>query len=151
MNNSDLIAIIAIFVAFLSLAAQMYIGKKDVGTSLYQHVTILFNNMNMPFLQYPELRVYFYENGVPTDLNRENYNRVMVIAEMFLDTFEWIEHDIKRASTVDRESWRDYMIGIYSSSVAIREFHEKNPSWHPLFNNLLIANKVKEKANEKKN
>lgn len=53
MSSSDLIAVIAICVAFLSLAAQIYIGKKDVGTNLYQHVTTLFTNMNTPFLEYP--------------------------------------------------------------------------------------------------
>lgn len=50
-----------------------------------------------------------------------------MIAEMFLDTFEWVKHDIKRATTVDKESWREFMIGVYSSSIVIREFHEKNP------------------------
>ena len=49
MNSSDYIAIIAVVVAFLSLGAQFYVGKKDVGTNLYQHVTTLFNNMNNPF------------------------------------------------------------------------------------------------------
>lgn len=151
MNRSDLIAVLAILIAFMSLAAQIYIGNNDVGTNLYQHVTTLFTNMSTPFLEYPELRVYFYENEAPTNLNSRDYYRVIVIAEMFLDTFEWVEHDIKRARPVDKESWRDFMIGVYSSSIVMREFHEKNPSWHPLFNKLIETRLKKVKENEKTN
>ena len=149
MNSSDLISIIAIIVASFSLGAQIYIGKKDVGTNLYQHVTNLFTNMNTPFLQYPELREFFYDNKAPLNLDKESYYRVIVIAEMFLDTFEWVEHDIRRATSVDKKSWREYMIGVYSSSVIIREFHENNPSWHPLFNKLLCNYKISGSQNVK--
>lgn len=146
MDGSDYIAIIAIIVAFLSVGAQIYVGKKDVGTDLYQHVTTLFVNMNNPFLEYPELRPYFYENKHPEGLKEEDYNRSIVIAEMFLDTFEWVEHDINKATQIDKKAWEEYMFSIYSSSVIVREFHEKNPLWHPLFNSLL-QNRAKNEKN----
>ena len=145
MNNSDYIAIIAVIVAFLSLGAQIYVGKKDVGATLYQHVTSLFNNLNAPFLEHPELRPYFYENRSPHDLSAENQHRALVIAEMFLDTFEWVEHDITKAKKVDKDSWRDYMLDVYASSIIVRNFHEKNPSWHPLFDALVQKTLKKER------
>ena len=37
MKSSDVIAIIAVVAAFLSLGAQIYVGKRDVGVNLYQH------------------------------------------------------------------------------------------------------------------
>lgn len=137
MESSDVIAIIAVVAAFLSLGAQIYVGKREVGVNLYQHVTNLFNSLNAPFLEYPQLRPYFYDNKKPENLNLEDNNRIEVIAEMFLDTFEWVEHDIQKAKKIDKDSWRDFMIGVYSSSDVIKSFHEKNPSWHPLFNKLI--------------
>lgn len=143
MCSSDYIAIIAAFVAFLSLGAQLYVGNNDVGTNLYQHITTLFYNMNAPFLKYPELRPFFYENKEPSNLSEIDLNRIQVIAEMFLDTFEWVEHDIKRAKKFDKEAWRSFMTSIYSSSTILQEFHNQNPLWHPLFDNLIRKSKVR--------
>ena len=99
--------------------------------------------MNNPFLEYPELRPYFYDNKkAPENICVKDYNRIIVIAEMFLDTFEWVEHDISQATYIDKKSWRDYMISVYSTSDVIQNFHKANPTWHPLFNNLINSSNI---------
>lgn len=143
MNSSDFLSIVAIAVAFFSLITQVYIGKKDVGTNLYSHVTSLFSNLNAPFLEYPQLRPYFYNGKDPEDLAEEELYRATVITEIVLDTFEWVEHDIKRATQTDKESWRDFMIGVYSQSSLVKDFHDANPSWHPLFDKMIMSKGIR--------
>lgn len=138
MGLSDVLSILALAVSFVALFVKFFFSRKSLRVSLYQKVTELFFSLHQPFLEHPEMRAYFYEGKSHTGAEDAELARLRVTGEMFLDTFEWIMHDIDNSDHEDVESWEDYILHIYANSSITREMHIMHPEWHPLFQKLLV-------------
>ena len=138
MGLSDVLSILALAVSFVALFVKFVFSRKSLRASLYQKVTELFFSLHQPFLEHPEMRAYFYEGKSHLSAEDAVLARLKVTGEMFLDTFEWIMHDIDNSDHEDVESWENFILHIYRNSSITREIHKGHPEWHPLFQKLLV-------------
>jgi hypothetical protein len=72
------------------------------------------------FFEHPEVRRYFYEDGVPTPTGHER-EKVFAAAELLLDHWEgtFFSEELKDNINV---LWYTYMIGMYGQSPSLQEF-----------------------------
>lgn len=142
MNNSDILSIVALLISLCTLFIEYLSVKQSKDMTLYQKVTQSFLDINQMFLQFPELRPFFYDRVEQTGLESEELQqRLLMASEILLDHFEWILHDIKFSNLVDQESWLAYIYDTYQNSPTLISYHQQHISWHPLFNNFLLTRK----------
>jgi len=87
------------------------------------------------FLDYPELRPYFYDNtefGNEAPIGSPTYVRAMTVAELLADS---IENSYVAASSVPAiarrlDDLRIYAVSLLESSPALREFVSDRASWY---------------------
>lgn len=81
------------------------------------------------FLEYPQLRPYFYDN---TDITRSSpdYNLAITVAELFCSLFEHVVLQMENLPEYMRPEWENYIRSMYSSSPIIREHLNQNKTWY---------------------
>lgn len=135
MTSSDYIAMLALAVSLISTWISLYWNSRYVRVTSYKSATELFLELDRSLLQYPEIRPYFYE-GAQMTTDDQNRNRVLTMAELFLDVFEWIG---LREYGLSEDDWREYTSAVFRNSPALREYHQAHPEWHPKVEKLLLA------------
>lgn len=82
-------------------------------------------------VNYPELRPYIYENKeLCEDENhtcKKKRQRVLAIAEMWIDFSEYVVLMRAKLSEEDRLGWENYLCSVYNSSTVIRDYISARP------------------------
>lgn len=91
MSVSDALAGVAIVISLLSAVYSYRLSRRTHDISIYYGVIGMFRELDKTFVEYPDIRPYFYE-GKPADADDPNLQRVRAVAELVLDAFEWIWH-----------------------------------------------------------
>lgn len=130
VNSSDVLAIAAIMAAILSAIYSYRLSRKSHHVATYYGVINLFRELDKTFVEYPDLRPYVYD-GKTVELDDPNRHRVQAVAELVLDTFEWIWLRQKDLNAKDEDGWRAYIADTFSSSPALQQHYARFASWYP--------------------
>ncbi|WP_320067665.1 hypothetical protein [Micromonospora sp. RTGN7] len=141
MESSDILAIAAIIAALLSAIYSYRLSRRAHDTSIYYGVIGLFRELDKTFIEHPEVRPYFYE-GKPVDVDDPNLQRVRAVAELVLDTFEWIWYRRKELNAEAEEGWMAYIFDTFYSSQALQEHYVRFPSWYPGIRRLIADHAI---------
>jgi len=81
------------------------------------------------FLEYPEMRQYFYEN-FPLPEDAELRGRASTLAELWTDFFEQVVIQLENLPSEMSTTWKAYANDMYATSSAIREYFEGSCDWY---------------------
>lgn len=123
------LAVIGAFVATIATCASMWQGfilkkqlQNDVSVrraSFHQDVANLFIQLDLIFVENPELRPYFYDNKTSSDLRISQ--QTLALSEYIVDLAEsCTAAEIARPELTG--DWDDYLSYLYRSSPALREY-----------------------------
>lgn len=127
MSVSDVLAGVAIVI---SLLYSYRLSRRTHDISIYYGVIGMFRELDKTFVEYPEIRPYFYE-GKSLEADDPNLHRVRAVAELVLDAFEWIWHRKEELNTDDETGWMNYIADTYFSSPALQQHYASVASWYP--------------------
>jgi len=89
----EALSITAIVISLCVLILTLYEGiltRKSFREQTYQGFVGTWFQLDKIFIDFPELREYFYHNR-PLEENDDNYHRIMAISELFDDCFTYTE------------------------------------------------------------
>jgi hypothetical protein len=89
--NTDINAILALVVSIIALGLALFEGimqQRSYREQVYQGFANSWFELDKIFIEYPELRKYFYD-GASLDKDNPDYNQVISIAELFDDAFTY--------------------------------------------------------------
>ncbi|PRY02537.1 hypothetical protein [Allonocardiopsis opalescens] len=138
MQTSDYISIAAVMFSLLAAWKAYRVSAKGYETASYHSGTDLFMQLNLVFVEYPQVRPYFYSGKALTE-DDPNFHRVQATAELILDVFEWIWHRREGITEVDRQAWSDYIGRMFALSPVLRQYHLNHPAWHPTVTDLYFS------------
>lgn len=83
------------------------------------------------FIEYPETRDYFY-SGVEIDANHPSYRRVLAIAEIHLDVFDYKLKHAEHFAEYEpfREVEEKFMRDMFRTSPILRKYCEQRKEWY---------------------
>ncbi|KXK63670.1 hypothetical protein AWW66_01520 [Micromonospora rosaria] len=131
----------AIVTALLSAVYSYRLSRKAHRVATYYGVIGLFRELDKTFIEYPDVRPYFYD-GKPVDVDGPTAYRIRAVAELVLDTFEWIWHRQKDLDTNGEDGWRAYIVDMFSSSPALQQHYAGSTSWYPGITRLIADRAV---------
>ncbi|ADP81085.1 hypothetical protein [Pseudofrankia inefficax] len=127
---------IALVVSILSALTAYSIGRRSVDRTAHQTLSELALRLSEAFLEYPELRPYFYDRKELSS-DDASANRVLAMAEMMLDACEWVLQGRYKLSKYDRAGWESYARHMLENSPVMRANLAEHSDWHPLVSGLL--------------
>lgn len=130
MSVSDALAGVAIVISLLSAVYSYRLSRRTHDISIYYGVIGMFRELDKTFVEYPDIRPYFYE-GKPADADDPNLQRVRAVAELVLDAFEWIWHRKEELNTEDETGWMNYIADTFFSSPALQQHYASFAHWYP--------------------
>ncbi|WP_327338451.1 hypothetical protein OG384_22105 [Streptomyces sp. NBC_01324] len=137
---SDYIAVAAVVFSVAAGWKAYAVSAKSHQTASYHSGTDLFMQLNLVFVEYPEVRPYFYSGKtLPPQETDPHVQRVHAVAELMLDVFEWIWHRREGITAVDRQAWSDYVGEMFALSPVLRQYHLDHLNWHPTITDLYFA------------
>lgn len=136
MHGSDIISIVALALSIAAAVFSTYVAysanrQSDI-IATYNSLTSLVLEIDKIFIEYPDLRPYFYNNTpLPADMQEQDRNRTLAIAELYLDILECIWDRQPEFSKEDEASWRDWILDAFSTSPILSSHYSENRSWYP--------------------
>ena len=122
-----------------SLAHQTALANKLAVHAATNDAMTSLRSIGRIFIEYPELRRYFYDGAQlsDTELHADSGVRVQTIAELLADTLERVTESTTSidAPAHDRVAWDDAIAHYLSASPAFRTVVTAHPDWWPILNN----------------
>ena len=98
-------------------------------------MTGLITSVSRVFIEYPEMRKFFYEGVKPSGTD---YDRARSIAVTVADAIDHVAEHLDRMSGPAAEAWKAYFRDIYESSPVLKEYLQTHSSWYgPVLRELL--------------
>lgn len=102
----------------------------------------MMHNISTFFLQYPQLRRYFYDNA-PMPSEEPTRTQVLVLADMFLDLMSVTLNNAPLQSPEEASGWREYFRDLAKSSPALCDWwaqccHWYEPPMHSLLDDIAL-------------
>ena len=134
---------LSVLTAFLGLLAaltairQVQLLRRDLShkytidrAQVYFQVVSMFRDLQVFFVDHPELRRYFYENQTlpPDPIERA---RLDATSEMIVDLAEGVFACGPGLGVMLSQDWNKYFAFLYQSSEALREYWRKNAQYYP--------------------
>lgn len=141
MQSSDVWTLVAIVISLLSAIYSYLLSRQAHHVSTYYGAIDLLRELDKTFLEYPDLRPYFYD-GKPFDVDDPNRDRVLAAAELVLDAFEWIWYRQDKLNAKSEEGWRAYTIDTFSSSPVLQQHYLASESWYPGITRLIAEGSI---------
>lgn len=115
-----LVAIVGFMVVLIQLRRETSEIQNQTKWQVYSNGLTTLN----VFVDYPELRPYFYDDNVALPDDPTKRNRIFAAAEMLADHWESTILSDSSLNIYVNDLWETYMRGIYCKSPALREFLE---------------------------
>jgi hypothetical protein len=133
-----IVTILALVVALISTVLAFKTDNRSIEIDTYNRATELFLKLNEIFIHHSQLRPFFYDGReLAKAQDVEERERVLAVAEMVLDIFDWVGHECEGASDTDRESWEAFIRATFTTSPVLVEYHENHRDWHPVLDEVL--------------
>ncbi|MGY3520623.1 hypothetical protein [Micromonospora haikouensis] len=116
--------------SLLSAVYSYRLSRQSHHVATYHGVIGLLRELDKTFIEHPEIRPYFY-GGKPLAADDPQLPRVQAVAELVLDSFEWIWYKRKSFDAENGGGWKAYMVDTFSSSPALQTHYAKSASWYP--------------------
>ncbi len=130
MHAAETISVIALLVSMASAVTAWRLGEQSQRITTYRSATDLVLEVDRVFIDHPQLRPYFYEDTV-CPAGHLDKNLVDAVAELQLDVLECIWDSRDTYTSVDRDSWAQYIREVFAASPAIRDAYSANEGWYP--------------------
>jgi hypothetical protein len=116
----------ATMVVFLLQARYM---TRSTRSTVYQTVADQMMSIDRLFVEHPELRQYFYGNGLPPAevLDRE---RVAAATELLVDFMDNVTKQARQIPEYLSGTWEKYFRTIASTSPSLRAFWSEHRDWY---------------------
>jgi hypothetical protein len=124
-----LVGVPAVVASLLILANQVRHEVLAEGATVYQDINRMMMDIDMLFVDRPELRQYFYR-GIPITPDDAEYERVAAVSELFVDFMDNFVQQEARMRKQPTAYWHQYFHAMLESSPAIREFWTSNGHWY---------------------
>ncbi len=119
------------------VAKQTKISNAVGGASVIQEAINGGRELNMVFLERPELRAYFYDRKAPPPAGSDR-DRVLIVAEMLADVLDVGLLTTRLVpSTESNDDWTTYTAFIAAHSPALVDLVRQHPEWWPQVINVL--------------
>ncbi len=102
-----------------------------IRASVIQGITTQMLTIDQVFVEYPQLRPFFYEDNVPFPKDHPEYGRALSAAEMLVDLIDCVVSlkDHMRAD-IDQPGWHEYAYELYTQSVPLRNYVNRYKDWY---------------------
>jgi hypothetical protein len=119
------------------LGRQVRIQNEMARAEIIRHGVDRLGEIYRAFIDYPELREYFYDSA-PCPLRGKIRARVLTVAEMFGDTIDSVLETISLVATREElGDWLDYIGHILDRSPTLEWLALEHPKWWPQIVNIL--------------
>jgi len=119
------------------LSRQVKIQNEMAKSEIIHHGTDRLSGAYRAFIDYPELRKYFYD-GAPCPRRGKTRVRVLTVAEMIGDTIDSVLETISLVATREEYAdWIDYIGHILDRSPALEQLALQHPKWWPQISRIL--------------
>jgi len=139
MSASDIVAVVALVASIASAIYAYRQGRRTLKVTTYQGATDLTLQLDQVFIEYPQLRPFFYEGRPTPDANSGDddlRHRVLATAEYALDIFECIWDHRDTYDQADRESWKVWICDMIAQSPACSALYVAERDWYPALQDL---------------
>jgi len=97
--------------------------------ALYQNVMKEMQDISKLFMEWPELRCYFYEGCAPPH-EGELKVRVQIMSEMLVDFMGFTLNTYDHLSVDEKNGWTSYFADVARSSPALRSYWRDRREWY---------------------
>jgi hypothetical protein len=119
------------------LGRQLKMQNEMARSEIIHHGVDRLSGVYRAFIDYPELRKYFYD-GASCPARGMTRARVLTVAEMIGDTIDSVLETISLVATrEDLGDWLDYIGHILDSSPTLEGLALEHPNWWPQIVNIL--------------
>ena len=127
--SMEVFSIVAVIISFCALSLTIYdsfLKRKSFREQTYQGFVGTWFDLGRIFIDYPELRAYFYDNH-PLSNDDANYQRIMAICVFFDDCFAYTESQAVIIPDELQDSYYKYKEKIKSMDAFIK--YKENYTW----------------------
>src|SRR6478609_1454539 len=130
----------SLVISLISLAVALtgaVMSRRALRRSSYRTAADLVIDADRILLDHPDLRPFiyprsFHPDGTPPPAEHQaDYDRIMALAETYLDILEAIWDHRNEYTAADRMSWREWIHDLWESSPTVRSIYDKDPGWYP--------------------
>ncbi len=131
-----LVSLVLVYRQTRIFARQTDYVARSLTDDVKQYLNAQSHEIGRIFIEYPELRPYFYE-GKPVTPEHPDYQRVEAIAEVILDIF-WTMAEQTRGAAISPEKaagarmWYSYVNDCFTNGPILVEVLKKRESWYGL-------------------
>jgi hypothetical protein len=102
-----------------------------IRASVIQGITTQMLTIDQVFVEYPQLRPFFYEINLPLPEDHPEHDRALSIAEMLVDLIDSVislkDH---LGSDVAQRGWQKYAHELYTRSVLLHDYVDSHEAWY---------------------
>ncbi len=128
---SDIALVILTGLGFFFINLQLRAARKARQIATYEDLYSRMHDIHKVFLEYPELRKYFYEGKHNKHEDAATIQRLQTIAEMMTDFFQQIHLQIESMPPSTAQGWKNYINTIVDNSPVSNTFLHKHQNWYP--------------------
>lgn len=128
-------ATVSAIVALCAIAVTFYQSRlhhdQSIKLSQYISITQRVFDVDMLFIQNPQLRRYFYDNQIVDQL--PDIERITAVAEYILDFYSTIQEHERILATLATPSWKEWRTFIadgFRGSPFLCVYYDKNATWY---------------------
>jgi hypothetical protein len=98
----------------------------------YHNLYLMWFNVDRVFVEYPDLRPFFYgrrdadESGVTDDIRK----KLDAVSHMMLDCFDDVYHHLEHLPASTRNPWDIFMQDMYRHTPYLKGFLKNNEQWY---------------------
>lgn len=127
-----------LFVTFAGFALTIYMiydAAEAFKSSNYSNASPMILDLDKEFVEHPELRPYFYQDGtnqvVRANPGDTNYVQVMAMSEYMLDTFDsFLAQRVRYGHQKIDTDWTDWMKDTFSHSPTLAHYMKEHKNWY---------------------
>lgn len=109
------------------LRSQIGLQAQDGRTALITGMTALITSVGQAFIDYPEMRQYFYYGAKPEGADRD---RARAIAVALAGAMDHAATHFERMDGPTQAAWKAYFADIYRNSPVFREHLATHRTWY---------------------
>ncbi|MCL2881912.1 MAG: hypothetical protein FWF45_03340 [Coriobacteriia bacterium] len=129
---SAILASLAIFISVASFIVSTLMYRSEIKNENYADSNQWFMEFDRIMIEYPMARPYMYDKKeLEPGLSQEERDRITGIAELMLDTAEWIADRKHGLTQEDELAQRKFIVDSLCNSPVALEHISNNPDWHP--------------------